>query len=51
MRDSESNFLREEALRAEVASLKKARRSLESKLLDRDGESMEVSRAKRSEAG
>jgi len=42
MRDSESGYLREEALREELAIVKKAKRDLEGKLLDRDGDAMEL---------
>ena len=42
IRDSESGYLREEALREELAIVKKAKRDLEGKLLDRDGDAMEL---------
>ncbi|GMH51677.1 hypothetical protein TrST_g11013 [Triparma strigata] len=42
MRDSESGYLREEALREELSIVKRAKRDLEGKLLDRDGEAMEL---------
>ena len=42
LRESESLYMREEQLREEVAVLKKARRDLESKLLQRDSEMMEA---------
>jgi len=42
LKGEEAEFLREEALREEVNSLKRAKRSLESKLLERDSDAMEL---------
>jgi chromosome segregation ATPase len=41
LRDSESAFMREEALREELSIVKKAKRDLEGKLLQRDGDAVE----------